>query len=1154
MKSGFFAAACLCLAHAPARAYDAVRFLEPIPLPGASVAAAADSSLLYFVDGKKGSLAICDYSGKLVKASAAGYLTSPRGAALDSRGRIFVADAGDSKIKILDKDGNPAGSFGEKGSEPGRFKRPESVAVGEDGRVYVADTGNDRIQIFTSEGILLGSFGRSGKEPGQLRQPAKVMVDAADFVYVLDRGNERVQKFDPSGRFVKEYSLPGSDFVLDSYGLLYILDAKNGKIVEENAQGLILGRFGSWGSGPGQFKDPQALFLSPRGEVLILDSGNNRVQRVEVVNKQRGAKIAARAAAKFWASGPSRSWKFTAQVLAPYGGELYAYLPEPGKFVLLDGEGKEKARFSGKESSATKDAAGLAASAKFGLFVADGSGDRLQLFGLDGSWKANFAQSTGFFDSKKKEGRVRAPRGLAINEEGTVYVADSGNRRIDAFSPEGVFLFGIGPAVGSYELQEPAAVSWDAERGFLYFLDRGLKKVFKCEPSGALAAAWGEAGTGPGQFLDPVALAFDGRGFLYVLDGKLRRVSVFSKDGQWLSDLFTGGSLERELSAPVALAAQDSRLLISDKGKGRILSFDIHPFLAAPAQVSTASVEGTATLSWRVPEDGWLSGYRVYRATAAEGPYQDLGEAREGKFTDSAVTAYSSYFYRVAAEAKTRDVGPLGVPVEVVVAGAFNQPPIAFSTVAVGNIFSANYKWYLKNPMGAVSVSNNVNAAFQNVKLSFRLKDFMDFGYDTEIKRLEPLQTVEVPLIATLNNKVLEVTEDTPIQAELSLMYYENGKAQTLSLTKPLRVYSRNAITWDRPERIANFVTPKDPPVLEFAREVLRQAPQSPHAEALNPSLATALRLWGALSETGVKFLANPGNPYEKVSEDPSFPVDYTQFPRETLKRKSGQCDDLAAMIISMLFASQVRAAALDYPGHMALMLDLEASDLTEAGLPEEFLVWHDGSYWLALEPTLLGEDFLESARKAAYAYKAESAKGKARVIDIQKAWGEFEPATMPSSDWSAEVPPLEARQQRFSREAQAILQERYRSLKKYYAAELEKNPGDADLCVESGLLEYQAGNLEAAAGEFQKALARDPHSAAAMNNLGNLSFLSAEYDKAEPYYLKAAQADDSDPEIWLNLAKTSLKLKNREKAEQYGRKAVALEANLAPSVDTLLK
>ena len=67
---------------------------------------------------------------------------------------------------------------------------------------------------------------------------------------------------------------------------------------------------------------------------------------------------------------------------------------------------------------------------------------------------------------------------------------------------------------------------------------------------------------------------------------------------------------------------------------------------------------------------------------------------------------------------------------------------------------------------------------------------------------------------------VLDVSEDTPIQAEFTMTYFESGKQQTVSITKPLRLYSRNAITWQDPQRIANFVTRKDPPVRDFVRGV----------------------------------------------------------------------------------------------------------------------------------------------------------------------------------------------------------------------------------------------------------------------------------------------------------------------------------------------
>lgn len=1162
-----FALAALLAGLVPsAGAYDTVRFLEPIrgEEMAKPVAAASSAERLYVVDEKKNMLFIYDRSGKLIKSSGRsgsqpGAFSSPRGVAVGASGKVYVADTGNHRIQILDKDGEFVYAFGEKGAERGKLRSPESVSVGADGRIYVADTGNNRVQVFTQEGILVSGFGGYGKDPGSFYIPARVSVDPADNVYVLDRGNERIQKFDSQARFLKEYSLLGNDVAVDGYGFLYVLDGGNGKVLEASADGFILGRFGSYGSGVGQMKKAEGISVAPDGTLLVLDTGNSRIHRVELANKLKTQPLQPNLETKMSVSGPSRAWPVAAELLAPFGGDLFAYVPSAGPFVLLDEKGKEKVRFggsSGKAGEATRSTLGMAAikTAKVeGLFVADRDLSRLQRFGLDGKWQANIGESTGFFDSKKKEGRLKNPWGVAINGEGTIYVADTGNQRVDAFSQDGVFLFAFGPKVGPYMLQEPTSIAWD-EAGFVYFVDRGLKRVFKCEPSGAYIASWGEEGEGPGQFKSPVSLAFDGQSYLYTLDDQLRRVSVHTKDGKWLADFFAGGKQERELLAPVAVAVAGDKLLIADKGKNRVVSYDLHPQLAAPAGVSTSTKEGIVSISWAPVADPWTGGYAVYRSTGRYGPWEPVGTPPEPKFQDDSVTPYERYFYRVATVSKTKDIGPVGRPVETFVAGAFNRAPVEISSVSIGNIFSANYKWYLKNAAGMAVVTNNVNVPFQNVKLTFKLKDFMDFGFDNEIKLLGPKQTVEIPLIATLNNKILEVSEDTPIQAEFTLTYFEGGKQQAVSVTKPLRVYSRNGITWEDPNRIANFVTRKDPPVFDFSKAAVTQTFKSRKANALNSEVLKALKLWNALGEYGVKFAANPANPFEAVSEDPNFPVDYTQFPRETLKRKTGQCSDLTSLYAAMLDANEVRTAVLDYPGHMTLMFDTESEDPLEAGIPEELLIEHDGSYWLPIEVTYIGKPFYEAVAKAAYAYKAEAEKGRARIFDLHKAWATYEPVTMPPTEFSPAVPGPAELERRFDEQIEVLAKDRYRFLKKHYEAASEKAGDDGEARLQLGILEYQFGNREAAIAEFNKVLALDPENAAALNNLGNLAFLDNDNAEAEKRYLAAAKLDPEDANIWLNILKTSIRLKKAEQAREAGEKAIALAPGYKPFVDNLVK
>ena len=128
-----------------------------------------------------------------------------------------------------------------------------------------------------------------------------------------------------------------------------------------------------------------------------------------------------------------------------------------------------------------------------------------------------------------------------------------------------------------------------------------------------------------------------------------------------------------------------------------------------------------------------------------------------------------------------------------------NVAPMEIVPVELSYIFSANYKYYIKNPVGRIAVQNNTESAFSNVKVSFFLKDFMDFPSDTIVKEIAPHSKAQVDLMATLNNRLLNINEDTPIQCQLTMTYYVDGAEKTFTLNRPVKVLSKTPSSGIRP-------------------------------------------------------------------------------------------------------------------------------------------------------------------------------------------------------------------------------------------------------------------------------------------------------------------------------------------------------------------
>ncbi len=149
------------------------------------------------------------------------------------------------------------------------------------------------------------------------------------------------------------------------------------------------------------------------------------------------------------------------------------------------------------------------------LLIYDGDGQRLAIIGKRG-------EATGEFN---------LPTHVAVAPDGTVYVLDGGNFRIQAFSPEGEYLRSwgkVGRNLG--DLARPRGLAVDRD-GNVYVTDAAYRNFQIFNPQGQLLLSIGGEGLEdkPGQFALPAGIAVDERDFVYVVDQLFMKIDVFRR-------------------------------------------------------------------------------------------------------------------------------------------------------------------------------------------------------------------------------------------------------------------------------------------------------------------------------------------------------------------------------------------------------------------------------------------------------------------------------------------------------------------------------------------------------------------------------------------------------------------------------------------------
>jgi len=273
-------------------------------------------------------------------------------------------------------------------------------------------------------------------------------------------------------------------------------------------------------------------------------------------------------------------------------------------------------------------------------------------------------------------GTMIFPHGMYVDEDGNIWVTDGQDNRprrargappdsplppdppvvyghqVYKYSPDGTLFMTLGKKGGGRNAEyfyQPNAVAV-APNGDI-FVSEGHSdaegtpdRVLKFDRNGTFLKSWGRLGKGPGEFIQPHALAFDSKGRLFVGDRSNNRIQIFDQDGNYIGEW-------TQFSRPsgIAIDRQDNIYMADSESGG------VNP----PHGNWTRGIRGGSAkdgaLWWLIP-DPWPTCAKDQRPTP-DAPCANNTRAAEGVAVDSAGNVYGA------------EVGPRAVKKYVRIAG-----------------------------------------------------------------------------------------------------------------------------------------------------------------------------------------------------------------------------------------------------------------------------------------------------------------------------------------------------------------------------------------------------------------------------------------------------------------------------------------------------
>jgi len=1086
-------------------------------------------------------------------------------------GIIYVADYGNDRVQVFGPNGvflKAITGHGGKDTPDQLIKAPTGVGVDHRGYVYVTCAAADGIKIFLPNGELYHKL----EDGGSL----SAIAMSRDGFYVADQDGFCIKKYDHDGKRLFSFGSKGdgrtqfgsiSDICVDTGGKVYVADPVRGMIhVFSPQQGK---EYAEWQKMPPPTLVTWVEDINLQAGKTVW-AGRNTLFAVEektgsIIKIKDGQVI----------GGINVADCTPASIALDKAGTLWVLDREEKRVLRIDDQGEIRSSFgsSGELPGQFSKPSDIAITSMGVIYVSDLGNRWVQAFSSDGLLLNVFREG--------KEGSpFVAPSAIALDRNDVLYVLDRERCTVTAFAPEGNFLSEFGKrGEGKGELDDP--VSLFATTSEIFVLDAEICSIKVFSPEGSFLGRFGTRGKGKGDFKNPSAIsAMNGKTF-FVSDSGNKRIQVLeytaypsppvdmvaegrmhaiglswrknpescvssyhiyrseNPDGPFVkishTDTFEYLDTDVELKKTYYYLVSAMTDTGMEGGKGNVASAEPTKYLASmPSDLKATAGQCSVSLSWAPSKEGFVIGYAVSREV--DGGQKIVGTTETPRFSENFLASDTPYTYWVAAVSSD---GSKSNPASITTTTTMsNRPPFEVHILEMKDVFSHAYEFYETRGIGRIRLANNTCEPISGIKVSFMIKEFMDLPWEMEIDGLPPNMDRELDLKAVFNDNILNSDEYIQVKAEIKVLYYKDNEARAINISHRVNIYEKHHIKWDEKKRFAAFITPNDAMLLEFVRSIMAQ-----YGDAFD-NIQRAAVVFEALGVTGLTYVKEQGGSSQMTS-GMTDSNDHVQYPRETLHRKSGDCDDLVALYAAALETIGIKTLVVGNPEHMLIMFSSGIADDGSGYTMDGMFVVHEGRLWIPVETTLVGHSFIRAWEEGSRKFHAFQGNNST-LLDVHDSWETFKPTALPASFWEPDRVSREVIEERFRDELKTLRKIVVQFRGKKYVDILSEDPDDMNALMQLAIIKARAGETQEAFKILLKLLKIDPKNAAALNNIGNIHFLEGRYEDARDAYKMAADLEPQDAFIWVNLARCCQWLNLIPEARDCFSKARALNPSVS--------